>query len=342
MRSRSPLPWIVVIAAAVGVTGTMGVLRAADGRTADVERISGLESVLADVPDGDDPSIEYPAENYLLVGSDSREGVDGTSADSAVIGGTGDVGGRRSDTIMILRQERNGGAGLMSIPRDLWVEIAGTDRSNRINSAYNEGPERLAATVSEALGIPIHHYVEVDFVGFKQIIDKLGGIELCVGYAARDTHSGLSIQPGCQRLDGVQALAFARSRYYEQWDGESWTLDPRADLGRIERQQFFIRSAVDGTLRKMESSPFGSGEVIDAVVSAVRIDDRLDPIRAGEALRSAVEEGLRTFGLPVVNDTVGDAAVLRLGEGAETVLAYFRGEGPAPVEFETTTTEPAA
>jgi anionic cell wall polymer biosynthesis LytR-Cps2A-Psr (LCP) family protein len=139
----------------------------------------------------------------------------------------------------------------------------------------------------------------------------------------------------------VQALAFARSRYYEQWDGERWVLDPRADLGRIERQQFFIRSAVDGTLRKMQSSPFGSGEVIDAVVGAVRIDDRLDPIRAGEALRNAVEEGLRTFALPVENDTVGDAAVLRLGQGSETVLDYFRGDGPPPVEFETTTIEPS-
>ena len=341
MRSRSPLPWIVALAGAIGVTGTMGVLRAADERTEDVERIGGLESVLADVPDRDDPSIEYPAENYLLVGSDSRAGVDGSSVDAGVIGGVDDVGGRRSDTIMILRQERNGGAGLMSIPRDLWVDIAGTDRSNRINAAYNEGPERLAATVSQSLGIPIHHYGEVDFVGFKQIIDELGGIELCVGYAARDTRSGLSIQPGCQRLDGVQALAFARSRYYEQWDGERWVLDPRADLGRIERQQFFIRSAVDGTLRKMQSSPFGSGEVIDAVVGAVRIDDRLDPIRAGEALRNAVEEGLRTFALPVENDTVGDAAVLRLGQGSETVLDYFRGDGPPPVEFETTTVEPS-
>lgn len=336
MHSRSPLPWMIFIAAAIGVTGTMGVLRAADARTDDVERIDGLESVLADIPDGDDPAIEYPAENYLLVGSDSREGVDGGSTDAGVIGDTADVGGRRSDTIMILRQERNGGAALMSIPRDLWVDIAGSDRSDRINAAFNDGPEQLAATVTQHLGIPIHHYVEVDFVGFKQIVDELGGIELCVGYAARDTHSGLSIQPGCQRLDGVQALAFARSRYYEEWDGEEWVLDPRADLGRIERQQFFIRSAVDGTLRKIQSSPFGSGQVIDAVVSAVRIDDRLDPIEAGEALRNAAEEGLRTFRLPVENDTVGDASVLRLGAGAETVLAYFRGEGPAPVEFETT------
>ena len=331
---------MVAIAAAIGVTGTMGVLRAADARTDDVERIGGLEAVLSAVPDEDDPTIEYPAENYLLVGSDSREGVEGEGADAGVIGDTADVGGRRSDTIMILRQERNGGAGLISIPRDLWVDIAGTDRSNRINAAYNEGPERLAATVSQSLGIPIHHYVEVDFVGFKQIVDELGGIELCVGYAARDTHSGLSIQPGCQRLDGVQALAFARSRYYEEWDGQQWVIDGRADLGRIERQQFFIRSAVDGTLRKIQSSPFGSGEVIDAVVSAVRIDDLLDPIKAGEALRNAAEEGLRTFRLPVVNATRGDAAVLELGEGSDAVLAYFRGEAPAPVEFETTSTVP--
>jgi LCP family protein required for cell wall assembly len=339
VRSRSPLPWMIVVAAAVGVTGTIGVLRAADSRTADVERIDAVVEVLADVPD-DDTEIEYPAENYLLVGSDSREGVSGDSADAGVIGDASSVGGRRSDTIMILRQERNGGAALISIPRDLWVPISGTGRSSRINSAYNEGPERLAATVTEALGIPVHHYVEVDFVGFKQIVDELGGIEICIGYPARDTHSGLSIDAGCQRLDGVQALAFARSRYYEEWNGEQWVRDGRADLGRIERQQFFIRSAVNGVLQKIQSSPFGSGEVIDAVIDAVRIDARLDPIQAGEALRSAVQESLRTFRLPVVNATKGDAAVLELGQGSESVLAYFRGDGPPPVEFETTETGP--
>ena len=142
-------------------------------------------------------------------------------------------------------------------------------------------------------------------------------------------------------LDGVQALAFARSRHYEQWDGTDWVEDPRADLGRIERQQLFMRAAVDGALRKMRSSPFGSSDVLDAVINSVRIDDRLDPIKAGEALRQAAEAGLRTFRLPVVNDTVGDAAILRLGDGADEVLAYFRGDGPAPVEFETTVDETA-
>lgn len=332
---------MVLVAALVGTFGAFGVIKAADERADDVVRIDGLENVLAEVPDENDESIEYPAENYLLVGSDTREGVDPNAEDAAVIGDTGDVGGRRADTIMVLRQEHNGGAALMSLPRDLWVEIAGTGRSQRINSAYNEGPERLAATVTQALGIPIHHYVEVDFVGFKDIIDRLGGVEVCVGYAARDLSSGLALQPGCQNLDGVEALAFARSRTYEEWDGSDWRLDPRADLGRIERQQLFMRAAVDGALRKLRSSPFSSGDTIDAVVDSVRIDAELDPIKAGEALRNAAEEGLHTYSLPVYPDVVAGNAVLLLADDADLLLAYFRGEAPAPSEFETGVILPA-
>jgi LCP family protein required for cell wall assembly len=334
-RSRSPLPWMLVIAAVIGTAGAVGVLSAADDRTKDVERIEGLEEVLASVPDENDEAIEFPAENYLLVGSDTREGVDPNSEDFGVIGDEADVGGRRSDTIMILRQERNGGAAIMSLPRDLYVEIAGTGRSGRINSAYNEGPERLAATVTESLGIPIHHYIEVDFIGFKNIIDRLGGVELCVGFAARDLSSGLALNQGCQQLDGVQALAYARSRRYEEWDGSRWNTDPRADLGRVERQQLFMRAAVDNTLRKLRSSPFGSGDTIDAIVESVKIDDALDPISAAAALRSAAEAGLRTYALPVFPVEIGGAAVLELGRGSSTVLDYFRGNGPAPAEFET-------
>ncbi len=325
------------IAAVITVVGAAGVLRAADRRTADVERLPELEGVLAEIP-GDD--VQYPAENFLLVGSDTRVGFDPDAGDAAVVGSQEDVGGRRSDTIMILRQERNGGASIMSIPRDLWVEIAGTGESQRINSAYNEGPERLAATVSGALGIPIHHYVEVDFQGFKNIVDEVGGIEICVDLAARDPNSGLDIQPGCNILDGTMALAYARSRYYEQWDGEDWVIDERADLGRIERQQYFIRSAVNYVLADVSSSPFSSGDTVQAVADSVRIDPRLDPLKAAESLRKAAERGLRTFALPVVNDTVGDAAILRLGEDADELLAYFRGEAPAPVKFETTQVEP--
>jgi LCP family protein required for cell wall assembly len=325
---------MVLIIAVIGVGGAAGVLRAADARTADIERIDGLSGVLADLPANDAP---YAAENYLLVGSDTRQGLDPSSPDYGAIGGADDVGGRRSDTIMVLRQERNGGAALMSIPRDLWVEIAGTDDSQRINSAYNEGPERLAATVSQSLGIPIHHYVEVDFDGFKNIVDQVGGVEICSWTAARDLNSGLTLQPGCQVLDGVMALAYARSRHYEEWKDDDWHADPRADLGRIERQQVFLRQAIAGMLANIQSSPFDSGDTIAAVADSVRIDARLDPIDAAQALRQAAQRGLRTYALPVVDDTVGDAAVLRLGDGADALLAYFRGEAPAPAQFETTT-----
>ena len=315
---------MVFLAAVVGIAGTTGVLRAADRRTDDIVRVGGLELVLTSVPD------DGPAENYLLVGSDTREGVDPNAPDFGGIGDVTEVGGRRSDTIMILRRETDGGAALLSLPRDLWVEIAGTGQSNRINSAYSEGPQRLASTITQSLGIPIHHYVEVDFVGFKRIIDQIGGVEMCIEFATRDLHTGLNLQPGCQKLNGVQSLAFARSRYYEEFREGAWRIDQRADLGRIERQQLFMRAAVNGALETVQSSPFGSGGVLDAVVSSVRIDASVDPIKAGEALRRAADEKLDTYTLPVYGDTVDGNAILRLGDGADLILDYFRGVGPAP------------
>ena len=336
---------MLVLAAVVAGAGVWGIVRAADERVANVDVVAGLDGVLAPLPgdgdidlDGDgvvDP-VTYPAVNYLLVGSDSREGVTGDEADIDVVGDEGAVGGRRSDTIMILRQEQNGGLSLTSLPRDLWVEIADTGESQRINSAYNDGPEQLAKTITRELGIPIHHYVEVDFIGFKDIIDQLGGVELCVGYAARDTHSGLKLDVGCQTLDGVQALAYARSRYYEEWDGTNWVVDPRADLGRIERQQLFMRAAVDGVINKLRSSPFSSGDLVEAVADSVRIDGRLDPYDAAETLRAAVQEGMHTYRIPVAPMTVAGNSVLELDSGSDEVLDYFRGLGQAPAEFETT------
>jgi LCP family protein required for cell wall assembly len=144
--------------------------------------------------------------------------------------------------------------------------------------AYNEGPERLAATVTEALGIPIHHYVEVDFFGFKEIIDAVGGVDLCVEYVTRDTRSGLDLEPGCQTLDGTMALAFARSRYYEEFRDGQWRVDGSADLGRIRRQQLFMRAAINGAILEWRSSPFSS--------TADRLGDRVGAHRRRRSTRS--------------------------------------------------------
>ncbi len=303
---------MVGVAVGVGVLGTVGVLRAADARTAGIARIDGLSAVLA----GDDG----PAQNFLLVGSDTREGADPSSSDFGSMGDASQVTGRRSDTIMILRKDDDGTAALVSLPRDLLVEIAGTGRQDRINSAYAEGPEQLAQTVTESLGVPIHHYVEVDFQGFKRIVDEIGGVDLCIQYATRDLNTGLALQPGCQTLDGTQSLAFARSRYYEEFRDGDWQMDPTADLGRIARQQLFIRAAVDGAIGQIESSPFGAGALIDSVASSVRIDDTIDPVDAVDSLRSAVAENLTTFQLPVYGDTVDGKASLRLDVGAVEIL----------------------
>lgn len=322
-RPRSPLPLALALAVLVGLVGAAGVLRAADARTSAVVRVDGLDVVLTEVDDG-------PSTNFLLVGSDSRAGISPDDPDFGAIGGEDEVGGERADVIMILRRDRDGGVALTSIPRDLYVPIAGTGRSGRINGAFNEGPERLVATVTDSLGVPIHHYVEVDFVGFRDIIDAVGGVDLCVEYVVRDLGSGLYLEPGCQTLDGTMALAFARSRYYEEFRDGEWRMDGSADLGRIRRQQLFMRAAINGAIVEWRSSPFSSSRLIDAVTASVRMDPTLDPIRAAESLRRAAEDDLTTFVLPVRPITVGDAAVLELAEGAEEVLDYFRGVGPAP------------
>ncbi len=321
MRSSAPLG--LLFAVVVGAVGAVGVIRAADARTSDVERIEGLEDILV-AQDG-------PAVNYLLIGSDSREGVSGSDADFGSVGDTSVVQGRRSDTIMILRQEKDGnGAALVSLPRDLWVTIAGTGSKNRINSAYNDGPGVLAETIGQELGIPIHHVVDVDFLGFKNLVDAAGGTVVCFEYATRDANSGLEQQPGCNKLDGVQALAYARSRNYEEFRDGEWRKDPTADLGRIARQQNFIATTVDATLQRLRSDPFIASDLISAVTQSVRLDPGLDPIGAAGTLRKAFSSGFFTYQLDVSGTTIDGKSVLILEPGSEPILNYFRGLGPLP------------
>ncbi|MDQ3469828.1 MAG: LCP family protein [Actinomycetota bacterium] len=320
---RPPGALALLFAVAVGAAGSFGVLTSAEEQSAQVQRVEGLDDVLA--------ANDGPAENYLLVGSDSRENVDPNDPNAAVYGSPDDVVGRRSDTIMVLRREKSGGASMVSLPRDLWVEIAGTDESAKINSAYNGGPDRLAATVTQALDIPIHHYVEIDFVGFTRMVDEVGGVDICFDYPTRDANSGLDVQPGCQRLNGVQSLAYARSRYFEEFIDGDWVMDGRADIGRIERQQIFIRAAVTQLLAELEGNPFGMNDLIGAAADAVRIDEGADPVAAAIALRAAASTGLQTYALPVVGVERQGQSALELDDGADAILDYFRGIGPQPV-----------
>lgn len=291
----------------------MAARRAADG----VPRVDGVADVLSASSAG--------FTNYLLVGSDSR-----AYGDPNTGAAEGDVSGSRSDTIMVLRVDDGGSAALLSIPRDLYVEVE-DGHSGRINGAYNGGPTSLVQTVTAALGIPVHHYVEIDFVGFEALVNALGGVQICFFNPTRDINTGLDIaQPGCYLLDGTMALAYARSRHYEEFIDGAWQEDPTSDLGRSTRQRDFVNRSLQEALVQVKADPFSTGELVTAMGAAISIDEELDPLDAAASLRTAVDGGIGTYSLPVIPKTVAGAAVLVLGDGADTVLNFFRGTGPAP------------
>jgi len=274
-------------------------------------------------------------ENYLIVGSDSRADVNPDDLDAGAIGNAQEVTGQRSDTIMILRFDPStNSSALLSLPRDLWVTIAGTDSKGKINGAFSKGKDVLISTIQSDFGIPIHHYVEVNFEGFKSLVDAMGGVSLPFDVPSRDTSTGFEVlDPGCVTLDGTQALAFARSRHFQTFTDGKWREDPRADLGRITRQQEFIQKAFQKALSAASSSPTAVSQLINAAVDNVTIDAQLDLLGLANRLRKLGSGGVRTWTMPAHNATVGDQSVLLVDDAqAQPVIDYFKGIGPEPAE----------
>ncbi|MGH3487099.1 MAG: LCP family protein [Actinopolymorphaceae bacterium] len=174
--------------------------------------------------------------NYLIVGSDSREGL--TEGEKKRLG-TGSAGGRRTDTIMILHvPNTTAPPTLVSLPRDSYVPIPGHD-NNKINAAFSfGGPKLLAQTVEDVTGLRVDGYVEIGFGGFVGVVDGLGGVEMCLPKAVQDEKAHIDLEKGCQDLDGPQALGYVRARYF----------DPLGDLGRVERQRQFMSAVMKETL----------------------------------------------------------------------------------------------
>ncbi|HEX2192773.1 MAG TPA: LCP family protein [Acidimicrobiales bacterium] len=255
--------------------------------------------------------------NVLLVGSDSRDRLGGDDAEAA---GKDEVAGERSDTIILLHVDpRRQKAGILSIPRDLYVPIAGTGESDRVNTAFAlGGPERLLATVQESLGIPINHFAEIDFVGFREVVDALGGISVFVPNPARDTFSGLALpQAGCVELNGEQALAWVRSRHYEYLTGGRWVEDPRGDLGRIGRQQDFLRRVMEKAVRTGVANPLQLNRLIGIGVRNLTVDAGMstkDIASVARRFRAVGPDTVDTLVLPTEPRTLAGKEVLVLKE----------------------------
>jgi LCP family protein required for cell wall assembly len=188
--------------------------------------------------------------NYLIVGSDSRKFVGNAEQQQAF--GPDDHAGL-SDVMMVVHLvPSQGSAFVVSFPRDTQVDIPGHG-SDKLNAAYAfGGPALLIKTFKEEFHIPIQHYLAVDFQGFEDIANAIGRVKIYFPTAARDFKTGLFQGRGCQALRGDQALAYARSRHYaipaegvthpDPNNPDDWVEDPRADLDRIKRQQYFLRS----------------------------------------------------------------------------------------------------
>ena len=236
---------------------------------------SNVERIDA-APAGNRPAGQ-PGQTFLLVGSDSREGL---SAAERKRLGTGSTAGRRTDTIMIVYVPTRGRPALISVPRDSYLPVP-QHGSRKINAAYSfGGPKLLMQTVEQNTGLRIDGYVEIGFGGFVRIIDALGGIEMCLPKAIKDHDSHINLPKGCQTLDGTTALGYVRMR----------KADPRGDLGRVERQ----REMLAAVAKKAASpatvlNPRRYWTLCNASTSAVTVDQNtslLQTARLGLAMRS--------------------------------------------------------
>lgn len=268
----------------------------------------------------------------LLVGSDSR---DGLAPGQESFGTTEHVSGKRSDAIMLLRVPSGGGASVLSIPRDLWVPIAGTGKSGRINGAYAGGPERLIQTITQALGIPIDHYIEVNFDGFRSVVESVGGLNVYFAAPARDRLAELDVPAaGCISLTGSQGLAYVRSRQYESFQDGRWQKDPTGDFGRIERQQDFIRRMIRKSVSRAVRNPLVANDLLNALVENVTFDRGLgamDLARLGWGMRSlgSASAEVEMMTLPTVGAGISGVSALQTQE-PEATEAINRFLNPPP------------
>jgi len=291
--------------------------------------------------------------NVLIVGSDTRVGNTGQAAKS--FGTTADAGGQRSDTLKILHVDpQSGTAQLLSIPRDTWVEMSdvaestGLSGPQKINTAYDTGVNPLVDTIQNTFGIPINHFVVVDFQGLINAVGSVGGVNLNFNYPVRDCsetgcrtdNSGLDITTtGCQTLNGNQVLALARSRFFEYDDPAQggWNGDPTSDLGRIQRQDFIIEALI----AKVESTynPLALRSFLDSVVHDIAVDKSLglgELYDLASRYHAFSPSKLQTLTLPTTagQNYGGDVQIVQEPE-AQAMLTQFLGGAP-----ETPTTPP--
>ncbi|MGE0307789.1 MAG: LCP family protein, partial [Acidimicrobiia bacterium] len=278
------------------------------------------------------------AENWLITGTDARSKDNcGISPDSPYAGAFGKDGiGDRSDTIMVMRIDPNTNfAAMLSFPRDLWVKIGGTKRSDRINAAFDPtNPERLIQTVKENFNIPINHYASIGFCGFKDLVDALGGVQIPFDRYVRDKNTGFATGIECKELNGEAALAYARSRHLQtSTDGKKWKEDGASDWSRIRRQQDLIKRIGQKLADAgIATNPGRLNAVVKAAVSNIDIEEGVavkDLLKLATRMRNLDPATIRTFTVSGTGSVQNGSSVIMYRKGNtnnENVFKVFRGE----------------
>jgi len=345
----------VIVAVAAGAMAASVAVGLAVRDLSDVERLD-LAADLTRAPDAPvaasqietedasgppPPPPPGPAENYLIVGSDNAANVDEDS--SILIDREENEGVYLADTIMVVRiRPEEGTAYLLSIPRDLRVQIAGTGEHAKINSAYNhpqqdERARRLIDTIEENLDVAVQHFVEIDLAAFSRLIDAVGGVDVCFEHPTRNSRTGLFIpEAGVHHLGGTEALQFVRSRaeYEELVDGTWQQVGTQSDFDRIARQQEFLKAAIDQAFRDVVQNPGQLNRVLGIITDTVTISNTLDVFGDGPDLAAWFGEfgsdDLVSEQLSVT--AIGDGTTdLALGPDAQVQLDRLRGIEPGDV-----------
>ena len=306
----------VLFSAVVVVFGGYGFLAYTEGK---IDRIAADElTSLQPVPTAGDPV------NILLVGVDDRANVPDDWDNTF-----GSATGRRTDVMMIAHIVPGGSIQMLSVPRDWRSNIPGHG-TNRINAAYViGGPDLLVQTIQSETGIPINHYVEIDFGGVGAVVDSLGGVTLDFTYPGRDLTSGFEIEAGRHTLDGEQAVAYARSRKYQELRNGQWGASGGGDIARTGRQQQILIALFNQVTSP--SSAFNLTSFLPTFADQITADEGLTLGRMADLGRDALSLDSRTIDaatLPVRNSRGDDGRsyVVPVDTTQSYIDAFMAGE----------------
>ncbi len=315
----------LLVVACIGAAGVFNLIRTKASELPVVD----IGSEVRQRPDESGPR------NFLFVGTDSSAGM---AKDDPVRKGR-PAGEHLADVIMILRVDpATKEAALLSIPRDTWVPVSPNWSNTKINSAFgsNDGANDLIATIKHNFGISIDHFVQVDFAGFRDLVEVLGGVTVYNTHPIRDRTTGLWLPlTGCIELDRNQALAYARSRHLQYQDratydkSAKWITDGTGDLGRITRQQDFLRMAAQRAIDEGIRNPTTALGLVNAGIDSVTTDSDLDAgqiVDLIQTFRDFSVDSLETQQLPTVSAGSKKISYQEVvWDEAEGMLDIFRG-----------------